>query len=121
MPATQPPHGSESAEPDVTGALSATATPPTSAPVESSPPTEASADPPVMGCRLPAPKKSDDACKTDADCGVSEPCHAHACVARGKAHPPDKSTVCTRMMDCLSADANPCGCLDGVCALVPGR
>jgi hypothetical protein len=65
--------------------------------------------------------KSQDACTTDADCGVSEPCHAHACVARAKSHPPDKSTICTQMMDCKSADANPCVCFEGVCALVPPK
>lgn len=75
----------------------------------------------MPACKLSSPVKSQDRCQSDADCGVSEPCHAHACVAKAKAHPPDKSTMCTRMMDCQSADANTCGCLDGVCALYPPR
>ncbi len=84
--------------------------------------TDTATDTPAsFACRLPAPKKSADHCQSDADCGVSDPCHAHACVAKAKAHPPDKSTMCTRMMDCQSADANTCGCLDGVCALIPPR
>ncbi len=72
---------------------------------------------PDMECKLSSPVKSADRCATDEDCGVSDPCHAHGCVAKARSHPPDKSTMCTRMMDCRSADANACGCLDGVCAL----
>lgn len=94
----------------------ATATGATTAAPTSAPTAEATSMP-ELACKLPAPVKSGDACKTDADCGVSDPCHAHACVAKAKSHPPDKSTMCTRMMDCRSADANACGCLDGVCAL----
>jgi hypothetical protein len=71
------------------------------------------------GCRLPAPLKSDDACSTDADCGVSEPCHARACVARARSHPPTPDTMCTQMLQCGTADANRCGCLEGRCALIP--
>ena len=115
------PEGGTSVEPIATASPSsepaATATGTTSAPAATA---EASAAPtgiPSMACKLPAPVKSGDACKTDADCGVSDPCHAHACVAKAKSHPPDKATMCTRVMDCRSADANACGCLDGVCAL----
>ncbi len=116
------PEGGTSVEPIATASPSsepaATATgATTSAPAATA---EASAAPtgiPSMACKLPAPVKSGDACKTDADCGVSDPCHAHACVAKAKSHPPDKATMCTRVMDCRSADANACGCLDGVCAL----
>ena len=77
------------------------------------------ADAPARGCRLPAPKLSDDACTTDADCGVSDPCHAEACVAKAKSHPPTAETVCTRIMKCNTADANRCGCHQGRCALIP--
>lgn len=75
---------------------------------------------PALGCRLPAPKKSDDACTNDADCGVSEPCHAKACVARAKSHPATPDTMCTRSLECHTADANKCGCFEGKCALIPG-
>ena len=71
------------------------------------------------GCKLPAPLKSDDVCSTDADCGVSEPCHARACVARARSHPPAHDTMCTQMLACGTADANRCGCLEGRCALIP--
>jgi len=70
-------------------------------------------------CHLPAPKLSDDPCGTDADCGVSAPCHAPACVARAKSNPADASTMCTRKLVCNSADANRCGCYEGRCALIP--
>lgn len=120
-PVAEPPVGA-TAEPPAPSA------PSSSAPATSAPPVAPTTSPtlspgatalPSMACRLPAPKKSEDACKTDADCGVSEPCHAHACVARSKARPPQSSTVCTRMMDCSSADANACACFEGFCALVP--
>lgn len=75
--------------------------------------------PPFAGCRLPAPVVSDDACVIDADCGVSEPCHARACVAKAKSRPPGPDTVCTRELVCTSADVNRCGCLEGRCALIP--
>ena len=109
---------------------SVTASPPdaTAAPT-SSPTTPVSSEPttapgsdgeqPPFTCALPAPVKSQDACATDADCGPSDPCHARACVARSKSRPPDKSTICTQIMDCKSIDANPCVCFEGVCALVP--
>jgi hypothetical protein len=73
----------------------------------------------MPGCKLPAPKKSDDACTTDADCAPSVPCHAPACVARAKAVPKTPDTICTMMLDCGSADVNRCGCLEGRCALIP--
>jgi hypothetical protein len=80
----------------------------------------ASASAPVFpSCRLPAPVKSDDACTTDADCGPSDPCHAHACVAKAKSRPRAADTVCTQVMDCASTDANRCGCYEGRCALIP--
>ena len=81
----------------------------------------ASTDGTIPECRLPAPHKSADACKTDADCGVSEPCHAHECVGKSRSRPPDAQTICTQIMDCHSADRNPCVCLEGVCALVPPK
>lgn len=123
-PATQPPNGSEGGEPASSAVPTAAPSSTETAPATSTTTTSAaaSAEPMLgLGCRLPTPKKSEDACKVDADCGVSDPCHAQACVAKSKAHPPDKSTVCTRRMDCASADANSCGCLDGVCALIPGN
>ncbi len=70
-------------------------------------------------CQLPAPKLSDDACETDADCDVSAPCHAPSCVAKAKANPPKPSTICTRNMVCDSVDANRCGCYQGRCGLIP--
>ena len=73
----------------------------------------------LPGCKLPAPLKSDDACSTDADCGVSQPCHAGACVARARSHPPTADTMCTEILACNSADANRCGCFEGRCALIP--
>lgn len=72
-------------------------------------------------CGLGEPLKSDDACSADADCGPSDPCHAHACVAAAKAKPRPPDVMCTEMMDCKSTDANDCRCLEGVCALVPRR
>ncbi|MEZ4310504.1 MAG: hypothetical protein R3F14_20875 [Polyangiaceae bacterium] len=79
----------------------------------------ATGDPLNFECRVPAPVKSEDKCTTDADCGVSDPCHAHACVAKAKSNPPKKDTMCTEILDCRSADRNPCVCFEGVCALVP--
>ena len=73
------------------------------------------------GCRLPAPKVSQDACKTDADCGPSEPCHAPECVARARSKPPTPDTVCTQSLECGTTDMNHCGCHQGHCALIPGR
>lgn len=93
--------------------------PPPSPPA--SPPAAASgsAVPVFPACRLPAPVKSDDACTTDADCGPSDPCHAHACVAKAKSKPRTAETICTEVMDCASTDANRCGCYEGRCALIP--
>jgi len=82
-------------------------------------PTSSASVMPLPACRLPAPRKSDDACATDADCGVSEPCHAHACVAKAKSRPRTPDTMCTMIMDCQSADVNRCGCFEGRCALIP--
>jgi hypothetical protein len=82
-------------------------------------PTSSASSLPVPACRLPAPLKSEDACTTDADCGVSEPCHAHACVAKAKSRPRTPDTMCTMVMDCQSADVNRCGCFEGRCALIP--
>ena len=70
-------------------------------------------------CHLPAAKKSDDACKLDADCAPSDPCHARACVARARSKPRTPDIMCTMMMACETADANRCGCLEGRCALIP--
>jgi hypothetical protein len=87
-------------------------------PPPAAPPTASSS--PVTGtCRLPAPVKSDDACTTDADCGPSDPCHAHACVAKAKSKPKTPDTICTMVMDCASADVNRCGCFEGRCSLIP--
>lgn len=127
-PATPPSGGSTTASPDTTSSPSATdtATSAPTAPGVTASPTAAPTDTAVSGgtlpaCKLPAPVKSQDVCKTDADCGASDPCHAHACVGIAKANPPTKSTMCTYMMDCQSIDANPCVCFEGVCALVPGK
>lgn len=119
--------------------VSATTPPPESAPVgaEAQPP-PAGGDsavsspvtpPPAAGegapeehrraCHLPAAKKSDDACKADADCGPSDPCHAKACVARAKSKPKTADTMCTMMLGCETADANRCGCFEGRCSLIP--
>jgi hypothetical protein len=72
-----------------------------------------------FACKLSSPRKSDDPCSADADCGVSEPCHAKACVAKAASHPPGPGTTCTRNLVCDSADANRCGCFEGRCALIP--
>lgn len=74
---------------------------------------------PFFACRLPTPVRSEDACASDAECAPATPCHARACVGRTHGHPPNATTVCTRMMACDSVDANRCGCLDGRCALIP--
>ena len=90
------------------------------APTTDTPKPETSVDPaPTRACKLPAPKKSEDVCKQDSECGVSDPCHAAACVAKGKSNPPKADTVCTRMLACHSADVNRCGCFEGRCALIP--
>jgi hypothetical protein len=75
--------------------------------------------PTQRACRLPAAKKSDDACKSDADCGPSDPCHAKACVAKAKSKPKTADTMCTMMLGCETADANRCGCFEGRCSLIP--
>lgn len=98
--------------------------PPTASPVASNgpePPSSSAPQGPLQECRLPAPLKSSDACKADADCAPSDPCHARACVAKAKANPPTPTTACTRLMDCSSVDANPCLCFEGACALVPRK
>jgi hypothetical protein len=101
-------------------ALTTAAAAPSSEPTAGASPTAAfrpgGARPP---CQLPAPKPSEDKCQTDADCGVSAPCHAPACVAKSKSKPPDGNTSCTRDMRCDTADANRCACYQGRCALVP--
>jgi hypothetical protein len=104
---------------DVPAPSASTAVPPSapaSAPPLAEPPPDAGAP---FACKLPAPKLSDDPCRTDADCGPSEPCHAPACVAKAKAHPRGPDTVCTEMLACDTADANRCGCYEGRCALIP--
>ena len=75
--------------------------------------------PPSFRCGLDAPVVSADPCASDADCAPSDPCHAHSCVAVAKANPATAGTMCTRMMDCRSVDANRCGCYQGHCALIP--
>jgi hypothetical protein len=70
-------------------------------------------------CKLPAPKKSGDPCKTDADCGPSAPCHAPACVAKAKSPPKPADLMCSMTFACETADANRCGCYEGSCALIP--
>jgi hypothetical protein len=74
---------------------------------------------PIRACHLPAAKKSDDSCKSDADCGPSAPCHAPACVAKAKSKPRTPDIMCTMMLGCETADANRCGCFEGRCALIP--
>jgi hypothetical protein len=70
-------------------------------------------------CKLSEPRRSDDACANDSDCGLSTPCHAAACVAKSKSHPKQPSQICAPGIDCESADVNHCTCLEGRCALVP--
>lgn len=94
------------------------APPPTPEIVTASPPAPVPLGPPFR-CRLPAPRLSEDACATDADCAVDAPCHARACVAKAKGNPPTPQTMCTRQMVCDSVDANRCGCHEGRCALIP--
>lgn len=88
-------------------------------PPEPPPPKPVPQRPGPFRCHLPAPKLSDDPCSADADCGVSAPCHAPACVAQSKSQPAGPDTMCTRMLACNSADANRCGCYQGRCALIP--
>ena len=76
-------------------------------------------DAPHRACHLAAVRKSDDACKLDADCAPSDPCHARACVAKAKSKPRTPDIMCTMMMGCETADANRCGCFEGRCALIP--
>lgn len=74
--------------------------------------------PGLRACKLPAPVKSQDRCTTDADCAPSDPCHAKACVAKAKAAPAS-GKMCTRDLQCDTADVNKCGCFEGFCALTP--
>ena len=121
------------------GACLTTTTPPQSEPGAAATTTSPQAQPPAVdtaaptagrpgdlspspahhACRLQAAKKSDDACKIDADCAPSDPCHAAACVAKAKSKPRTPDIMCTMMMACETADANRCGCLEGRCALIP--
>ncbi len=71
----------------------------------------------MCGCGLCDPLLSTDACKTDADCAPSQPCHAPACVAKAKSTPRTKDMMCTEEVRCNTTDANACGCLNGFCAL----
>jgi hypothetical protein len=80
---------------------------------------DADVGPRTCGCALCEPVVSEDACKADTDCAPSVPCHAPACVAKGKAEPRKPDTMCTQMLDCASADVNRCTCLRGKCALAP--
>lgn len=101
-----------------TATSTATSASPSAEPTQSA---TAAATLPISHCGLSAPKKSADSCTKDDDCGPSDPCHAHACVAKAKSNPPGKNTVCTQIMDCESLDINPCVCFEGVCALVPPK
>jgi hypothetical protein len=112
--AATPPAASASTSP----APTSTSTPIVKAPPSSSAPS-GFALPFRGGCKLAEPRKSDDACTTDADCGVAEPCHAKACVAKAKSNPPTPTTTCTRNLVCDSSDVNRCGCFEGRCALLP--
>jgi hypothetical protein len=111
--------------PTPAAAASANGSTPPNAPADDRPRLAA----PVLSLRLPGakrcgltePLKSDDACSADAECGPSDPCHAHACVAAARAKPRAADTMCTELMDCKSTDANDCRCLEGRCALVPRR
>jgi hypothetical protein len=134
QPSAEPPQVSaprESPTAPATDGVTLTDPPPTAptagAPVASAPGTSGPGAPlgrvPPGGgrprCQLPAPKLSDDACQTDAECAPSVPCHAPACVAKSKVPPPAPNVMCTREMRCDSADANRCGCIQGRCALIP--
>ena len=73
----------------------------------------------LCGCKLCAPKISDDPCKTDADCAAATPCHATSCVAVSRLTAPAAPAICTRIMMCGTTDANACTCYQGKCALTP--
>ncbi len=126
-PATGVPSGPSAAAPIVDlgaaappcSALPAIGAPLVKAPVLATAPIAAPTVPFRIACKLPEPRKSDDPCATDADCGVSEPCHARACVAKARSNPAGPGTTCTRNLVCDSADANRCGCFEGRCALIP--
>lgn len=92
---------------------------PASSPDAAAPTASSFAKFPGRPCKLPLPKRSDDVCGADADCGPSNPCHAPACVAKTKSRPPTQDTMCTQSLECDTADANRCGCLEGRCALIP--
>ncbi|MEP7126626.1 MAG: hypothetical protein ABJE95_37185 [Byssovorax sp.] len=110
-------------DPGAGAAASSPAIPPPVETLPSVPPnpgtTRPDPDPAHRVCHLPAPKKSDDACKVDADCAPSDPCHAKACVDKAKARPRKPEIMCTMMMGCETADANRCGCFEGRCSLIP--
>ena len=106
-------------EPAPSAATSGEARPPTADLAPPGKPGETPPEAPHRTCHLAAPKKSDDACKLDADCAPSDPCHAMACVAKSKSKPRVPGAMCTMMMACESADANRCGCLEGRCSLIP--
>jgi len=82
-------------------------------------PVQADPGPRMCGCALCEPLVSEDVCKVDADCAAATACHATACVAKAKAEPRTANTQCTQLFACASVDANPCGCYQGHCALVP--
>ncbi len=73
------------------------------------------------GCKLCAPVVSNDSCDKDDDCVPESGCHAHACVAKANAKPTDPKLNCTMVLDCHSADANKCGCVNHKCALGVAR
>ena len=120
--ATTPPQAASGPEPTPAGEPTSSVVhsePEPAAPPAAGNPGEPAPSPTQRACHLPAAKKSEDACKTDADCGPSAPCHAMACVAKAKSKPRTPDTMCTMMMSCDSADANRCGCYEGRCALIP--
>ncbi len=73
----------------------------------------------LCGCKLCAPKMSEDTCTTDADCAPSSACHATSCIAASKVQPATARPICTRIMLCATTDANACTCYQGKCALTP--
>ncbi len=117
--AIAPPQPLPEPAPETVASSPATPPPVATAPNAPGKPGDLPPDPTHRVCRLPAPKKSDDACKIDADCAPSDPCHAKACVAKARSKPRTPDIMCTMMMGCETADANRCGCFQGRCSLIP--
>lgn len=107
----------ERGHPANVGALESDAGPPAVATEKGPGPNITRIPMPLCGCSLCNPVVSEDTCSVDADCAPATPCHAEACVAKGKAKALAPGASCTAILRCDTADANACGCREGHCAL----